>query len=263
MGENLGQHFLTDQSVARDMVRAANLGGDTVVEVGPGEGQLTDHLLETAKRVIAIEKDPELARGLQKKYETAIANNQLEVIKGDVRDVDPGELTNHTRYKVVANIPYYLTSELLRQLLTNSHQPESITALIQKEVASRIVAHDEDESVMSLSVKAYGEPELVRSVPAGAFNPPPKVDSAILHINPISRDFFANTDEVLFFKLVKAGFIHKRKTLVNNLEAAFDHKSKEEIYEIMANCSVSRTIRAQKLTLTNWMCLCHNWQTNL
>src|SRR3989344_5453867 len=228
----LGQHFLMHPAIARRIVHVAGLSAlDTVLEVGPGKGILTRALLDAGARVIAVEVDEALVEGLQIRFAPEIARSQLELIHSDIRTVEYQKfLTTVTNfgYRVVANIPYYITGEIIRMFLEHEHQPSSMTLLVQKEVAERIVADPErsrgtrgKESVLSLSVKAYGEPHYEFTVPRGAFVPAPRVDSAALSIRGISRNRFAScADEQRFFALIHTGFAHKRKKLSENLADA-------------------------------------------
>ncbi len=255
MGENLGQHFLTDTQVADDIISAGDLSaGDTVLEIGPGEGVLTEKLLEQDVRIIAVEKDPKLADTLRKQFEQKINEGGLTIITGDIRDYDMGELITDDTYKVIANIPYYLTSELIQKFLVADKQPSDITLLVQKEVAQRITTADDKHSRMSLFVNAYGKPEIVRQVKPGSFSPPPKVDSAVLSIQNISNDFFADIDPDDFFELIRVGFQHKRKTIRNNLKPVY---KTETIANALDSCEINQKTRPEQLTLKQWQCLCH------
>lgn len=228
----LGQHFLRDMSVIKKAVGAARLSReDTVLEIGPGKGVLTHALLREVGRVIAVEKDPRLFEELTRTFAREIEEKKLILLCEDIRTfASSWYKAQGTRYKVVANIPYYLTGEILRLFLSGENQPELMVLLIQKEVAERIVAKDKKESILSLSVKAYGEPKIVAQVKAGAFSPPPKVDSALLLIDRISRARFrARADEDRFFALIKAGFAQKRKTLAGNLRRAGFLEEAEQI----------------------------------
>lgn len=251
MGQNLGQHFLADEEVITDTISASNLSaGDTVLEIGPGKGVLTEKLLEQDITVIAVEKDPELADKLQNRFKQQIANGSLTVITGDIRDYDLSKLINDEAYKVIANIPYYLTSELIQKLLLTDKQPSDITLLIQKEVAQRITAADGKHSRMSLFVHAYGKPKIARPVQASSFTPPPNVDSAILVIDNISHDFFTDINADDFFDLTRIGFQHKRKTIRNNLKKQFSAVS-----DVLDACEIDEQTRPEQLTLKQWQCL--------
>lgn len=233
--KSLGQHFLRDPRILRKIAEAAELApSDTVLEVGPGDGALTALLLRYAGRVVAVEKDVRLIPILCQKFQREIAAGKLKVICKDILSFNPSsEKLTAKSYKLVANLPYYITGNFLRKFLQETeHQPSSMALLLQKEVARRIVAQDGRESVLSLSVKCYGTPRYIDTVKAGSFSPPPKVDSAIIAIENISKFFFSNALEVQpleissrlnlerekrFFELLKKGFAHPRKFLSSNL----------------------------------------------
>ncbi|MEX2514557.1 MAG: 16S rRNA (adenine(1518)-N(6)/adenine(1519)-N(6))-dimethyltransferase RsmA [Candidatus Paceibacterota bacterium] len=252
MGENLGQHFLKDEAALAAIVAAGKLSPtDTVLEVGPGEGALTTPLLETGAKVVAVEKDPALVEKLQETFAEEIESGELKVIQADIRDLDPEELFANQPYKVIANIPYYLTGQLIEETLASPHQPEKVVLLVQKEVAERIIAAGGKESILSLSVKVFGTPRIVQVVPRDCFDPPPKVDSAILEISAISRDFFTNISEEDFFSLIKRGFGQKRKTLANNLDTD-PRFEKDQTKKALEKCGLKANIRAERLTTDDW-----------
>jgi 16S rRNA (adenine1518-N6/adenine1519-N6)-dimethyltransferase len=247
----LGQHFLTRSEIARWVAHAGGVQGDkTVLEIGPGHGILTRELLQCAKKVIAIEKDPTLYKELCITFSEEIASEKLILLETDVRDfsVDTCEHLQE-KYSLVANIPYYITGMIIRTFLTTKNQPETISVLIQKEVAQRIVAKDMKHSLLSLSVHAYGTPTLEKVVKAGAFSPPPKVDSAILSIKNISRDNFQSIEqENRFFSLIHAGFASKRKMLRKQIANLITR----DTYIL---CTVHEQDRAEDLTFSQWLCL--------
>ena len=258
--KSLGQHFLRSAGAVRSIVAAGNLTpSDTVLEIGPGEGVLTHALLETGAKVIAVEKDADLLPILAERFASEITSGQLTIIEQDVLLFEP---TKHglkaNTYKLIANIPYYITGAIFEKFLTEENPPNTIVVLIQKEVATRIVARDNKESILSLSVKAFGIPKLIAKVPASAFRPAPKVDSAILAITQISNTHFREwgipTDEATtkFFKVVKAGFAHKRKLLVRNLETV---TSKETISQAFEKNNLSPKTRAEDINLIHWIAL--------
>ncbi len=216
--KSLGQHFLRSEKVLEEMCAEAEVNtGDVVLEIGPGEGTLTTTLLAKGATVIALEKDHRLIPILQEKFATEITEKKLILKEADVLEFDPAEIAAPI-YKIVANIPYYITGAILEKFLSAVRQPSCMVLLVQKEIAERIVARDGKESILSISVKAYGQPKNVQKVSRGLFSPPPKVDSAILAISNISKKNFKNAEEEnSFFKIVKAGFAHKRKMLKNNL----------------------------------------------
>lgn len=247
MGRRLGQHFLNAPWVARDLVKSVRVHADEpIIEVGPGKGALTKELLAQGATVIAVEKDTELIPILNATFKDEIASGQLRIVHGDIRDVTPETLGIET-YSVAANIPYYITGEIIRHFLTAAHQPRAMALLIQKEVAERILARDGKESILSLSVKAYGKPSIVAKVPASCFNPPPRVDSAILLVEDISRGFFDTISEDDFFKVVKAGFASKRKMLSGNLKGMFTNSA-----AVLAECGLSEKVRAEDVKLESW-----------
>ena len=241
--KSLGQHFLLHQRTADRIADAAELGAnDTVLEIGPGTGMLTRSLLTRAGKVVAVEADADLCARLQATFAVEIEAGRLELVLGDVRAFDLALLPRG--YRVVANIPYYLTGDLLRRLFEAERQPAALTLLIQKEVAERI-ARAKKESILSLSVKAYGAPMYVFTVPCSAFVPVPNVDSAVLVVRNISREHFhSREEEALFFALVRSGFAHKRKYLAKNLaEAGY------------SDSGIPAKARAEDLSLYDWFAL--------
>lgn len=240
----LGQHLLTNPGVSKKVADAAGVTkGTLVLEVGPGKGALTAELLKRGARVIAVEKDPAMIAVLRETFADEIADSRLEIHEADARDIlsTLNSQLSTTPYVVAANIPYYITGELIRTFLTAENQPHTIALLVQKEVAERI-ARSKKESILSLSVKVYGTPKYVDTVKRGNFAPPPNVDSAILSISEISRKNFKNVSEDTFFKIVKAGFAQKRKTLAGNLKRAFGK-----------DFSVPDKIRAEDVPLETWL----------
>lgn len=233
--------------IAERIALAAHLTPDTVVfEIGPGTGMLTRELLKLARRVVAIEADGELVEKLSVDFSNDIAANRLKIIRADIRGYPINEaVAPQDGYEVVANIPYYLTGEIFRMFLTAEHQPSAMTLLVQKEVAERIT-RSKKESLLSLSVKAYGEPKYEFTVPKGAFRPAPKVDSAVLAVRDISRKHFSGkSEEALFFKLLHAGFAHKRKYVRKNLAEAG-----------LSAGDIPEKARAEDVSLPQWLVLC-------
>lgn len=248
--KSLGQHFLHAPAYLEKIVEAAGVKeDDLVLEIGPGDGALTEVLLTKGARVIAVEKDHRLIPILKNKY-SDISPYSFHIIEEDVLRVDiSNHLPKDEAYKIVANIPYYITGAVIKKFLSSTRQPTSMTLLVQKEVAERI-AREPKESILSLSVKAYGEPTYVKTVPRGAFTPPPNVDSAILHIGAISRERFRNYEqEERFFELIRAGFAHKRKLLARNLEPVLGTESSN----ILKNVGISPMARAEDLALKDWL----------
>jgi 16S rRNA (adenine1518-N6/adenine1519-N6)-dimethyltransferase len=207
---------------------------------------LTRALLARAKKVIAVEADHELIAKLEETFAEEVSKKKLIVISSDIRSFDPASIKGP--YLLVANIPYYITGELIRTFLTTKHKPSSITFLVQKEVAVRIV-RSKKESLLSLSVKAFGTPHYRFTVPKGAFSPAPSVDSAVLSITEIASQFPSHLAESHFFEVLHAGFAHKRKQLAKNLEELYTPESVRESFE---HASLARTIRAEDVPLEKW-----------
>ncbi|MBU2103512.1 ribosomal RNA small subunit methyltransferase A [Patescibacteria group bacterium] len=247
--KSLGQNFLMHRQTGERIVHAANLSKDAVVlEIGPGTGMLTRELLTQVARVVAVEADGTLVEELRETFAVEIAEERLELIHADIRSFDASVIGE--TYHLVANIPYYITGEIIRQFLTEKHQPSSMTLLVQKEVAVRI-ARAEKESLLSLSVKVYGTPSYCFTVPRGAFVPAPNVDSAVLHIKDISRSSFELPEqETQFFTCIRAGFAHKRKRLAKNLEEYWD---REVIMGAFEACTIAKDARAEELKLADWL----------
>lgn len=242
--KELGQHFLTSEAAVAAMVSAGEVSeGDTVVEIGPGKGVLTQALLDTGARVIAVEKDADLIPTLHERFRVEIDSGKLVVQEEDVRGFTPPD----TAYKLIANIPYYITGDIIRQFLGSDHQPSVMVLLMQKEVARRIVARDGKESILSLSVKAYGTPAYVQTVRAGSFMPKPKVDSAILKIEGISKNFFDEITEEAFFGLIKKAFSQKRKQLVNTIGL-----KKEDTIFVLTEAGLAVDVRSEDISLSGW-----------
>lgn len=244
--KSLGQHFLRSERALSSIVEAAQLSaGETVLEIGPGEGVLTEKLLAAGARIVAVEKDDALFESLAQKFSKEIETRQLEIVHGDILDFEMKE----GEWKLVANIPYNITGAILEKFLSANNQPSLIVLLVQDEVAKRIVARDGKESILSVSVKAYGKPGYVEKVLAGSFVPAPKVDSAIIAIDGISKEFFNNFGEKAFFQLLKAGFSSKRKKLSSNLANLYP---KENVLEAFQSLNLDKNLRAEDLELEKW-----------
>jgi len=245
--KSLGQNWLISQSAIDTIVATGELGAtDTVLEIGPGQGALTKKLLATGATVIAIEKDRELIPILEEKFAPEIKNKKLTIIEQDVLELD--SKTIGSEYKLIANIPYYLTGQIIRKFLSSKNSPTKAVLLVQKEVAERIVAKDGKNSLLSIAVKIFGEPKYIKKVPAGAFRPIPKVDSAILLIDNINQNKLksAGVSEEKFFAILHRGFAQKRKLLASNLKIS---------PTVLALCGVEEKARAETLTVENWLCL--------
>ena len=221
---------------------------DTVFEIGPGKGALTKYLLDTGANVLAIETDGDMVAILEKNYKLQIVNGKLELVHGDIRTSEK-ILKKLENYKLVANIPYYITGEIIRDFLSRKNQPTSMTLLVQREVALR-VARDPKESILSIAVKIFGDPRYVDTVPAGAFSPPPKVDSAILTIQNISKKRLGEINEKHFFNVLKTGFAARRKMLRGNLSKKWPLKAVESA---LIEAGIPRNARGEDVHLECWI----------
>lgn len=251
--KSLGQHFLTSHAAVRAMADAGDVGaGDTVLEIGPGTGILTAELLARGAQVVAIEKDTRMIPFLAGRFAAEAADGRLRIIEADALTLDPSDCgLRTTDYKLIANIPYYITGALFEKYLSGKCQPSVLVFLVQKEIAERI-ARSHKESLLSLSVKAYGEPHYVKTVPRGAFSPAPSVDSAILAVEHVSRKRFNNAaHEARFFALLKTSFAHKRKLLARNAEALLGNNPAESL----TRAGLAPTVRAEDVPLEAWLAL--------
>ena len=267
--KGLGQHFLIDENVLEQILSAAQLAPeDMVVEVGPGLGVLTRELAKHAGRVVAIELDNNLAALLK---ESLSPFKNVTIINEDVLKIDPSALLRelkaenpdkygtpyvNRRYKVVANLPYYITSPVLRHFLEAPIKPQSMVVMVQKEVAEEITAKPGRMSLLSIGVQLYGLPTIVAQVPARSFYPAPAVDSAILKVMPYSRPPVEIADDESFFRLVRAGFCAARKQLANSLAQGLGI-SKEEGLGLLARAQIDSQRRAESLSIQEWA---HLWK---
>lgn len=247
--KSLGQYFLTCPWVISDMIRAAHLlSSDTVLEIGPGTGVLTRPLSTRVKKVVAVEKDEQLCRVLDHKLASEHINN-VAILNGDILTRVP---VLPARYKIVANIPYYLTARLLRLFLEQQENKPSVMVLtIQKEVAERITAQPPHENLLALSVQVFGTARIIAEVPASCFSPKPKVDSTIISISDISDTFFTrrHIKKELFFQLIHHVFKQKRKMLTNTLS---DIAPQKEIKSALQSIGLSPQARPQELHKEQW-----------
>lgn len=255
--KGLGQNFLIDKNVLNKIITASDLKpGDTVLEIGPGIGTLTQELAKNAKQIITIEKDRTMVEILK---ETLTGYKNIEVIQGDALKIFNSQFSN---YKVVANIPYYLTSNLIRNLLENKNQPSEIVLLLQKEVAQRICSNPPDMSLLAVSVQFYAEPKIISYVSKNCFWPSPKVDSAIIKIVPrgqTSRPAGGLTSPDLFFRVVRAGFSHPRKQLAGNLTKSLKIK-KTDVEKWLAKNKIDPKQRAETLSVQDWINLTESFK---
>ncbi|HLG69579.1 MAG TPA: 16S rRNA (adenine(1518)-N(6)/adenine(1519)-N(6))-dimethyltransferase RsmA [Chloroflexota bacterium] len=251
--KSLGQHFLIDPVVVRDTVEALVLRPrERILEIGPGQGVLTRALIDAGAEVVAVELDPELVPELRRL--------PIEVIQADILKVDPGQVFGDQPYKVAGNIPYYISSPILRHLLEAAPKPELVVLMLQKELAERVVAAPGDMSLLSVSVQLYGRPEIVRQVPARAFRPAPKVDSALLRIEVYPAPSVPLDDAEQFFTVARAGFSERRKQVHNALQrnykpggahtkASLDPAA---VSAALRSAGVDPIRRAETLTLREW-----------
>jgi 16S rRNA (adenine1518-N6/adenine1519-N6)-dimethyltransferase len=244
--KSLGQHWLKDEATLGAICKAADLrSADTVLEIGPGLGHLTQKLTKRAGRVVAVELDRNLADLLSDEVEVT----NLKVVNADILKFDLNELP--TGYKVVANIPYYLTSNLIRVLSESANPPQLMVLMVQREVAERLAATPGQMSLLSVSSQLYYEPKLGGVVPAELFEPPPKVDSRVITLHRRQPPLFGDLDTKIFFRIVKAGFAGRRKKLRGSLSAGLGiDKAQADI--LLEKAGINGDLRAQNLSLADW-----------
>ncbi len=246
---SLGQNFLIDQTILDRIVSAAKLNSDDlVVEIGAGTGELTEQLAERARRVLAIEIDPKLVQLLGDRFTD---RDNVEIIQQDATTMDMADLTGGETYRVIGNLPYSVASPILRTLLESSHPPTQILAMLQREVALRLVAPPGRYSLLGISMLIYAEPELCFEVPATAFFPSPEVSSAVVRLNvrasPLVPD---HRDE--FFRIVSAGFAHPRKQIHNSIPRVL-WSAQNVIDDVLLEAKIDPQLRAQNLTIDDWI----------
>ena len=254
--KSIGQNFLLDDSALQLIITAAQISSSEVVlEIGAGLGSLTRYLALQSRSVIAVELDRNLIPPL-----TQVVRQypNVRVVQGDILALDPVTLVDQQKYAVVANIPYYITSALMRHLLEAHIPPSRMILTIQREVAKRICATPGDMSLLALSVQVYGQPEIIAQIPAGAFYPPPKVDSSILRVDLYSTPLIPIQELDIFFKLIKAGFSQKRKTLRNALSAGL-HLTPSEVETLLKVSDIDPMRRAETLDIAEWRKLTSNY----
>ncbi|HEA84497.1 MAG TPA: ribosomal RNA small subunit methyltransferase A [Candidatus Wildermuthbacteria bacterium] len=242
--KGLGQNFLISEGVLSKIIKAAVLKkSDIVLEVGPGLGILTKELAKQADKVIAVEKDHNMVRILK---ETLKDIPNVTIIQDDILKISPDKLP--VNYKIVANLPYYISAHFIRRFLEEiEHKPSSMTLLLQKEVAERITASPPRMHLLSVAVQAYAKATIVSSIHPDSFWPAPKVSSSIVHLVPHQKEL-----PKAFFKVIKAGFLHPRRQLVNNLKEGLD-LTREEVEAWLEKCKINPTQRAERLTVENWI----------
>src|SRR4030065_1722582 len=247
--KSLGQNFLLDESVLSQIVETAHISPqEDVLEIGAGLGNLTRHLAICARSVVAVELDHKLIPPL---IQVVGGYPNVQVVEGDILALDPVQLVSHADYLVVANIPYYITSALIRHLFESSLAPRRLILTVQREVARRICALPGDMSLLALSVQVYGHPEIIFQIPASAFYPPPNVDSAVLRIDLFSDPLIPSPDLDAFFQLIKAGFSQRRKTLRNALSGGL-RLPPTRVESMLINAQIDPMRRAENPDLAEW-----------
>lgn len=265
--KSLGQNFLNDPSIVVETVQSAHIQKDEhVIEIGPGTGILTAELLKSGAKVLAYEKDRRAIDLLNKKFTKEISSNNLKLIYGDFLESDIASELGSVDYKIVANIPYYITGAIIRKSLENILQPELIILMVQKEVGERVALDNSKHSLLSLSIWLFAQAEIVLDVPRESFSPVPKVDSVVIKIDRINKNFFLDLQSKLggdakitevyekVFTVIRAGFAHKRKKLLSNLCEYFE-SNEIDIESIFRKNNFDQNVRAEDLTLEQWKSL--------
>jgi 16S rRNA (adenine1518-N6/adenine1519-N6)-dimethyltransferase len=258
--KGLGQHFLVNPGVLKNIIQSAELSAeDVVLEIGPGLGVLTRELVNQAGWVIAIELDSKLCEMLRQTFASC---PNISIINHDILNIEPLEIIQQEKakfpstltfpqYKLVANLPYYITAPIIRHFCEARIKPQMMVIMVQKEVAKNIVAQPGDMGILAISVQFYGKPQIAGYVPAGNFYPAPKVDSAILKINLYPKPPFEVTSEHSFFEIVRAGFCAARKQIGNSLAQGLD-MPKPEVLCLLDKAGVKPQKRAETLSLEEW-----------
>ena len=253
--KSLGQNFLKDEAVLDAIIDVSEvLPGDNVLEIGPGTGLLTEKLAKAGAKVLAIELDHELVLRLNAHF---IESDSVSILEGNILDIHLEELLlrsgyEENQYKVVANIPYYITAPIIRSLLSLAHQPTSLTLMVQNEVADRLTASPGHMSLLSIMAQYYAQVEKKFFVPKTAFDPIPAVDSAVIQLIP--QHAFNTEEDMRVFRIVRAGFSARRKTLANNLASSF-HMNRSAVEQFLASLGLTSMIRAQELSVAQWRAL--------
>jgi 16S rRNA (adenine1518-N6/adenine1519-N6)-dimethyltransferase len=254
-----GQNFLTDPRILENIADAAQVGSDdAVLEIGPGLGHLTRVLARRANRVVAVEIDRELAAKLTADFAEMPG---VKIVHGDILQLEPVELlkagddpAHAVPFKIVANLPYYITSAILRHILQTIHKPRIVVVMVQREVAQRIIAQPPQMSLLGVSVQFFARAQIVRTIAAGAFYPRPKVDSAVVRLDVYEHPPLADQDTEHFFKIVRAGFGERRKQLRNSLARGLT-LDPDAVAAALGRAHVDPTRRAETLMLKEWISL--------
>lgn len=257
--KSLGQNFLIEPAGLNKVIEAADLTStDEVLEIGAGLGSLTYLLAQSAKQVTAVEIDRAMLAPLR---EALAEFTNISIIEGDILELKPDELMQAQDYVVVANIPYYISSAIIRHLMEAQHRPKRVVLTVQKEVAERVLAKDGKMSLLSLSVQVFGQVSMAGVIPAGSFLPAPEVDSAVLKVELYPEPLIPFEQQQAFFRLAHAGFGQKRKTLRNSLSAGLA-LSGSEVETILTNTGIDPQRRAETLTIVEWKRLTEAWLAN-
>jgi 16S rRNA (adenine1518-N6/adenine1519-N6)-dimethyltransferase len=252
--KSFGQNFLVDRAILQQIVEAAELGqGDQVLEVGAGTGVLTRELARQVQRVVAVELEQNMLTLLEK---TTGGYPNVEIIARNLLYLDPQEVFGQEKYKLVANLPYYITAPTFRHFLESANPPRLLVVMVQYEVAQRIVAKPGDLSLLAVSIQFYGQPRIVARVPARSFYPAPKVDSAIVRVDLHAQAPLGPEERDGFFRLVQAGFSERRKQVHNSLTHGL-HRKDEEIRAWLAATGIEASRRAETLSIEEWLRLWH------
>jgi 16S rRNA (adenine1518-N6/adenine1519-N6)-dimethyltransferase len=258
--KHFGQNFLVNMGVVTKMTAAAELSKkDAVLEVGPGLGAVTKELSLTVNRVIAVERDRNLAEALQKEFSES---SNVTIVQEDILKASLGKngLNLKKGYKVVANLPFAITAPLIRKFLEDDNPPSVLVLLVQKEVAQRICSKPPRMNLLAVSIQFYAQPRLVTVIKKGVFWPQPKVDAAILKIVPFEKK--SEISPLDFFRIVKAGFLHPRKQLLNNIKEGLAIE-KQETERLLMSCGISPSQRAETLSVSDWERLASSWKTEV
>ncbi len=265
--KTLGQNFLKNKDILKKIVEAGDIRKDEIIlEIGPGKGALTEFILATGNKVIAIEKDIRLIPILKEKFSKEIESGQFSLFEGDALDIDYSKIElNSKKFSIIANLPYYITGKFLSNTLENKIQPKKIILMLQKEIVERITGEErkngkkifsEKENILSISIKVYGDAKFITTVSKKNFSPEPSIDSAILAIYNISKYFFEknNINEKDFFDFIKLAFSSKRKKIIKNLSQKFEKKKleKKKLENIFEKLNLDKNKRAEDLILEDF-----------
>lgn len=259
--KSFGQNFLIDENIVESIVEKANIGKDDfVIEIGPGLGTLTEYLLKNAGKVLAVELDKKMVNIITDRFSEEINSKNLEVLCDDILKVNLREIikkeveAGYKRVKVVANLPYYITTPIIMKLLEEKLEIESITVMIQKEVANRIaeIPGGKETGAITYTVYYYADTKILLEVPRDSFIPEPEVTSAVIQFNILKSPRVNVDNEEEFFKLIKQSFLMKRKTLVNAL-VGYKNKEKQDIINVLQDLGINEKVRAEQLTLEQFV----------